>query len=994
MRFRIPLIALACAAVGILVYVMVGAPGSRDGSRSTPATPGAESPAADTGTAKSPESEVSDAAHAAVRVGAAQGKPQQPPVDGESLTGVGRSYSGRVVDVRGAPVADGTIYLAPGDRSGETPLENLDPQDLPWARRAEARTNARGEFQIAPLAAGTLRLAVRAQHFAPQEQTVSDAHELGDLVLQDGVVLSGRVLDPARAPIAGAILRRLDSDARPAALLGNWAGDIVATSAADGTFHADQIASGPWLMSIRAEGRPDKLERGATARPGEVVSGLEFVLEDGAEIRGKVVQAPPAVLANLWVRAVPVNESGGGRLYAGEHVDEARFLVVTRGAHCAPDGTFSVRGLTRDTRYTISAREGESDFFGRVRTQSVVARAGTEGIDLVFTPETALVFRVVDASTAAPVTEFEVRAGSSFLTPIADDHGGIQRNFPDGRVRFAHGLEGHGSEPIRLVVAARGYEILRVAGVHVVAQSDVDLGTLKLVPVPSILVRVTSAATGDPVPDARVSLRASGANPQPTTGDQRATPSSEDVDLHSAITDRDGLARVNRLPGASARLSVQHADFAPLEREIGDSISARAPEELVQLGGGGNVVVEVRDSSGALVRDACILHRGPRAETFVAQSEREPVHTNARGQLEFTHLEAGVHTFQVDDRNDSTGSTARGPSGLPDAAASRLDSTSTARASVTVTEGGRHEVDLVVAARVRLTGRVTENGQALAGATLQFAASGPAPSAGATRLDSRSNGAGDYVLVSIEPGRYRVRIAHPSRVMDFERDVSIGPVATRADFELPLTTLQGVVLDEHNAPLAGVRVRVARANPSAEPRGSESVGALGSDDPIAQSNARTELASTASVASAADGTFALRGVSSDADLIVIAESPDHQPASSEPIRAVSGRVRAGIELHLRRGAALDVVVVRADGIPARGCRVEAAIEAGSALSGTTGADGSVRFVGMAPGKWRVRVARIEGRSVVDAQNTGAELPAERVLDVRLDAANKLEFVLR
>ena len=59
-------------------------------------------------------------------------------------------------------------------------------------------------------------------------------------------------------------MRRLDVHAKPAVILGTAVGDVVATTDDEGTFHIDELASGPWRLLIKAEGHPDKLEHGET----------------------------------------------------------------------------------------------------------------------------------------------------------------------------------------------------------------------------------------------------------------------------------------------------------------------------------------------------------------------------------------------------------------------------------------------------------------------------------------------------------------------------------------------------------------------------------------------------------------------------------------------------------------------------------------------------------------------------------------------------------
>lgn len=868
----------------------------------------------------------------------------------------GSPFTGRVVDARGAVISHANVYLAAAERSSGIPLEHLAPERAAWAERVETQTDDAGRFELAPTSAGNLRLAVRARGFAPHERVLatSDAdHALGDITLQPSVVLTGRVVDRARAPIARAAIRRLDPDAKPEALFSSSGGDIAALTADDGTFRVEELASGPWLLLVVADGRPEKLERGETARAGEVVDGLEFVLADGAEIRGRVLGAPPAVLASAWLSAVPKNAAPAGRLYAGEHVDAERFAVLPRGARCAADGSFTVTGLSQDVTYRVAMRANEHDFFAPALSAWVEAHAGDTAVELTYVPERALVFQVVDAATSTPVTEFEVRAGAAFLTPLAGAGGRAQRSFADGRVRFANVFAASGDEPITLVIEARGYTTRRVTDLRPVAGGDLDLGVVRLERAPVVTVRVVDAATELGIAGAEVAL----VDEAQATEARTTTP---ELALKRAVSDREGVARVNSSPGAKARLDVRHADYAPFRGEVNVLPDAGDVTENVRLHVGGTVVVEVRDALGAQVRGVRITHTDVHGELAQpAANNPDASRTNASGTLRFTHLAPGEHTFQVDD--------GRGLS-LGDAAFAR----------VVVADQSDETVQLVVPARGRLTGRVTEAGQPLSGVTLSLT---PRAAEVAPRdaLTARTNGNGEYSIASLALGPYRASLAHPARALAFECDVDVPEVQSRFDVDLPLAAITGRVVDEAGAGLAGVCVRLERV-----------LSAPADDAVLLASVAVTD---TPCAYSGADGQYALRGVPTDVDVIVVVAIAHRQPAQSAVLRVTPNEVRAGVDLVLRPGAVLEVRVAFPAGRASSICSVRATEE--SAAEGVRSsvflADtraGVARFDGLHPGKWRVRVV-----SCADPELPSEKTERERVVDVALGAVNTLTFEL-
>jgi hypothetical protein len=285
--------------------------------------------------------------------------------------------------------------------------------------------------------------------------------------------------------------------------------------------------------------------------------------------------------------------------------------------------------------------------------------------------------------------------------------------------------------------------------------------------------------------------------------------------------------------------------------------------------------------------------------------------------LVLSHVLPGAHAYVVDDSNDSDPN----PEALAPGSA-RTD----------VVEGGEHEVVLHVPARVRVTGRVLEGGRPPAieaTTTLRFVPR----RAGGTDVRAFVALSGEYTTAPLAPGEYRVLVTNRERFMEFESATTIDAAHARFDIELPLTTIEGLVLDNARRPVAGASLAIERGS-----------------------------SRTSAGTSAADGTFALHGVQPDADLVVVASWGDSTPARSETLRMKFDETRRGVELVLWPGATLDVTVVAIDGRPVPGRQVRARRDGVDqpAVSVQTGVDGVARFHGLAPGAWRVRV---EARSI-------------------------------
>lgn len=874
-----------------------------------------------------------------------------PTIGGGEAGIVRQVLTGRVVDDAARAVPNADVYCAAEERSVGIPVERLDPDKLAWAQRSTTMTDELGRFRVERGAASNARLGVRAPGFVPYDAAIpvtSDAAvDLGDIVLQTGIVLSGRVLDASRVPVAGARVRRLEKDARPATVLGSSDEDAVAITDADGNFVVDDLAPGAWSLLVKAGDHPDKLERG-TAEVGLAISGLEIVLEDGAEIRGRVVHAPAEALPTLWVRAIPISGAPVGVLYAGDQVDPERFVVLPRGAHCDADGSFVVRGLSAGLEYRLSARVGEHDYFGPVRTGQATARAGARDVELVYRAGTVLTFQVVDAATSQPVTDFEVRLGRGHPEPLASDDGSVRHSFVDGNVRVTQGLDG-GEEPLRLEVEARGYETLVVPDVRVPRGQSKGLGPVRLVPAAVVAVRVVDDATDAPVVGARVSL----ALEAPPARDP-----ARSYERHAADSDVDGRVRLSALVGETARLFVQHPDFAPFRSETPGSFGV-AREEVVRLHAGGTVVVEVRDALGVAVRGLRVRHASS-VQDVVADDVREPDRskTDAEGRLVFARLAPGEHTFELDVRRPAPNPSTPAPGELvPDSAPRR----------VAVADGSTETVTWIVPARGRTTGRVTANGQGVSGATVHFTPRGTTDTP--RSLVARTNGNGEYVLSSVELGTYGVSVVHASRRMPFETEVAIETLQQSFDIALPQTSIRGRIVDGEGRGLASVRVHVERA---------DAVDSLG----------KAARGNESSVQTDADGAYVLDGVQGDVDLVVEARHPDFQTVRSEFVRVAAGEARANVDLTLVVGAVLEVAVVRAGPT----CRVRVSFADGQDAQVLDvvvplAVNSTARFTGLRPGKWRIRL-----EDCIDpAKAAGVAL--EQVVEVAPNRANSARFEL-
>ncbi len=944
-----------------------------------------------------------DRSNPARTVGVAPGRSESPATEGRE-----QRVSGRVLDEAGKPVANALVYAASSGGFDDLALDEIDPVEMPWFRRADARTDSAGRFALAPKIHARVRLAVRASGFAPLdlERTISETNpEVGDLVLQRGVVLEGRVIDHLGRPVDGAELRRRRTGSGPMAFFAGRGGAVVAKSKADGTFRADSIALGPWSLRVTSDIAPDKDESGETVRSGEVVRGITIQLEEGFEIAGAVTGVPREDVGQLRVVAMPQSESGGDFM--------PTMGLGQRTARIAADGSFVVRGCKKEAKYRLSARVESEGFGGMLRSPTrsatVDATAGESGLVIAYRAETALTFQVVDASSGAPVTAMTVAAGSRWAVPLTDEKNRAIREFPGGQVRYGglrlgggggggFGNRGGASNGITLRVEAAGFAPYERTDVQVTQGQDNDLGVIRLERTAVVKVHVTAAGTGRPVAGARVSLEevkddARGGRTfsfRTGVGDDDETLDFGGGGAHRGTTDADGFVRVSSIPGSSARIVVKHRDFSELRTDPIDLPRSADVEREVTISAGGTVVVLVVDAAGNPVRNEALEHRGPgEDDSALFFGPDGPLATDAEGRTTLRHQTPGLHAFRLQGGGGPRMFGGGGGRMVINRNSIGGDSPPEAPwTEITVTEGGEHEVKLIAPERARVIGRVREGGRALAGATVRlrgkdggdmpFFDEGP---------KADTDGTGEFALENVAVGEYVLSVTHPSRAMSSEVDVRVVSGETRENVDLPLSILEGRVTDEDGKGIAGLRVQAERRS-GGDGITRQFVFAVDSGDgPMTFGGGGGGQVTTNT-----DGRYTLRGVLADTDLTVVATGKGVQRTQSEAVRVGVDATRTGVDLVARVGAALEVTCKRPDGTPATPCEVRAELQAeGDAdtkLEITRG-DGKARFQGLKPGRWRVTA-----RDLGIGQNDRGRAPTEQTIELTTGAANQITLEVR
>lgn len=980
-RLTLPLLLLAALLAGGAFFWLTGSE-----PRTGPGVPGEERAALSEERA---EDELVAPANGAGETGApaaparVEVAEERAPRTTPAAKGAGQvAVSGRVTDRFGTPIAGARVTLA---ADTGFPIDLELERELTWLQRQRTQTDAEGRFSFEGVEPGVAQLASRASGFAPHSQRgvlVPKADtELEPLVLARGAILSGIVVDPDGRGVAGArIVRDEIEDGSGMFFVG--AREPSAVSGDDGSFRVDELACGAWRFLVHSEDHPDLMIEGMAEEPGVEQGGLRWQLAPGATIAGTVSGVPSGERGELEVRAL-----------RGAAGDEFLALGAARVTKVEPSGAFLLRGLQVGQRYTLqarrAARESEPGFWERSRSNSVQASAGDAGVVLAYQPEAALVFTVFDAATRTPLEVFTVESGIDWPMPLSDEQGRPRKFFPGGAVRAGGLRPGSDQERVQLQVRATGYRDFERADIAVRAGQELDLGAIFLDPVPVVRVHVTDRKTGEPIAGARVRVQqqqegdAFEIHRSIAIGEEEGLETIDFGDGRSATTDQHGWAEVTSFEGETVEISARAKGYAPGKLEGLQLPRGERSQHELALSLGGEVRVRVLDAQGLAFAGARVEHRSG-TETahegmFVLGGGHGPGEvTDSAGEVLFSNLAAGVHSFRLRDEGGGGPMFASMDTMVVhDMGEDEGDEWS----QIHVVEGERAELTLRAAPRAGLTGRVREAGKVLAGATLRLSKERAEGAPRAPMLpgmgggpEAKSDGEGRYRIDDVKEGRYTLAVEHPTRRMPQEFALELREGENTFDVDLALSIVSGRVQDEQGKGLAGVRVWPERRSPG----GAQGMrfrmvmmddGGGGGVVDSGQFGERT--------LTDAEGRYSLRGVMSDIDIVIKAEGDAVQPGESGVLRVAPNEVKEGIDLALAAAGSILVEARLPDGAPARFQLVQAEYLGASDPPQQPKfgflQQGSTELTGLKPGRWRVNVRSAQGGPAGDEESQDREV---------------------
>jgi hypothetical protein len=267
----------------------------------------------------------------------------------------GAAVSGRLVAGEDQPVR-GRVGVQETD---ERPVPRLDD-----ALSGEAGPDGRFRVMLPP---GSHTLAVVAPGYTPRSVdtvvgTGGAPVDLGDIAVEPGLVIRGRVRDKAGLPIA-------ESQAwgsMPRMMGGGGSGPSEARGEADGTFLLAGLTAGLYRVSVRARGYAEQVKQ------VEAGTNTEFVLDRAGSISGLVVDDSGAPVESFRIVARPLREMGPtspSPKMDNSSGSDGRFLLED-----VPEGTWVVEASAPDRANGVASdvrvAAGSSVDVGRIRLTS------------------------------------------------------------------------------------------------------------------------------------------------------------------------------------------------------------------------------------------------------------------------------------------------------------------------------------------------------------------------------------------------------------------------------------------------------------------------------------------------------------------------------------------------------------------------------------------------------------------------------------------------
>jgi 5-hydroxyisourate hydrolase-like protein (transthyretin family) len=427
----------------------------------------------------------------------------------------GITLRGRVIDkVSGKPLAGARISY--GDSSAARVDEALG------SRHAPATSDARGLFVLEGLPTGTLTIRAGAsKHTELLRRMVLTQDASVELALSRGATLAGQVVaaDGVTPVKAEYQLRQ-----------GNSA--MGASTDEQGRFEIQHKAAGRYQLSASTKTQVTPLKE-VTVIEDEQLLGIKLVLQAAPMIRGTITGLSPAELTQLQIGADEAGRAPDGRWWWHGHGK-----LLQQSPNVEIDGTayrlrpFQSPFQSRSSPTIVIAGPARGP---QVQKRITVPERGDVSVDFDFAGGMQVAGRVTLAGK--PTADILMVALPDEDQPVA----GFTQTTANGEYRFADLARG------TYRIGPANIKLMRLQMTGNVVQ-DFELPALE------VSGRASDAATGQPLSEVRVELRATQADAV-TVG-------------NSVLTDREGDFKLDQLAPGEYVLTLQRAGYDMARQDL------------------------------------------------------------------------------------------------------------------------------------------------------------------------------------------------------------------------------------------------------------------------------------------------------------------------------------------------------------------------------------------------------------------------------------------
>jgi protocatechuate 3,4-dioxygenase beta subunit len=784
----------------------------------------------------------------------------QPGTPLEVVLDRGRIIEGSVRDAAGQPLAQVRVVAVPATGMAVSAWET-DKESI------EARTDARGHFQLDGVGSGLYSLSATAHGFGSARKGNVRPGATVNLIARPGGWLAGQVSDPQGRPLKGALVR---AEVEPQL----WGGSAVETTDAEGRFELPGLDPGSYTVVARhadfapgvvsgvavdAEGRADltiPLAVGA-AVTGRLVDSEERPLagrvaaqelagqplprslvellrtDTGPDGRFRIERVPPgsyalgAVAPRFSGRRVEAEVSGREAVIdlgdiALEQGLAIRGRVRTSSGTPVPDADIRTGGFDMMRGGTFSETRSEPDgsfvlagllpgptrvnvrAIGYASINNKMMMPGADPVDVILTAGGAVGGVVVEEGDR-PIDAYRVVANPVKSTGVWDGRAEKSVGSSDGRFL----LEDLAEETYVLQVLVPDRAPATVSGVRVSAGRTTDAGVIR-VPRGGIVRGTVADTSGDPIVGA--SVKAYGAA-------QDAMEWSEQM---QTLSEPSGAFEIRGVPEGKRQVVATHPDYAAADAIV-DVVAAKGPVEArLVLTQGGRIEGLARKRDGTPLAGLTL--------SVYSQSRprsgggRPNTVTRADGGFTIEHVAPGPTMVNL--------MASVGPGRMMSMMSKQVD----------VREGETTSVDFS-SREILVSGHVTKSGTPVPGVRLQFFGQGGmsfSMAAGFDNVASAPTGPqrhvgitgedGTFTLIVDTPGKYWVRTeSQDGRTNYPQREVQVPDVeAHTLEIAFSGVPVTGIVVDKDtDQPVALASVSAAPKDKDAPRAGSAQTGADG-----------------------------------------------------------------------------------------------------------------------------------------------------------------------